>query len=55
VIDTVYPLDEAREAFARMKKGAQFSTIVLDLRGSQLADRFMVACTGVGRRMDRSG
>jgi NADPH:quinone reductase-like Zn-dependent oxidoreductase len=32
VIDAVYPLDEAREAFARMKEGAQFGKIVLALR-----------------------
>jgi NADPH:quinone reductase-like Zn-dependent oxidoreductase len=32
VIDAVYPLDEAREAFARMQEGAQFGKIVLDLR-----------------------
>ena len=33
VIDAVYPLDEAREAFARMQEGAQFGKIVLQLRG----------------------
>ena len=37
VIDAVYPLDEAREAFARMQEGAQFGKIVLQVRGEESA------------------
>jgi D-arabinose 1-dehydrogenase-like Zn-dependent alcohol dehydrogenase len=31
VIDTVYPLDESRQAFERMREGEQFGKIVLSM------------------------